>query len=257
MRLISSLWGFSLLENLAFLNANLNRENPLPEGTNNITSDVNGQFTVQWNLGIGNQSSLLESSYLKYGLEQSVKDFLNLNLGCQPNKSKIKTAFRSLAIRNVATTSGKQQILSGVGKCIGSQNDCKISLQAQDSTERNKGATENSFVHKGDDPCSGFETTTIFDLFDKIFVDGLFFNYHVDLEAERKKLEESLDIDFNVTFVPTKSESLESIDEVDLAFKRLKPAPPVSSSKLVIEQKDVILNLFRHCWKTKESESSR
>ena len=131
------------------------------------------------------------------------------------NWNKIKTAFRSLAIRNVATTSGKQQILSGVGKCIGSQNDCKISLQAQDSTERNKGATENSFVHKRDDPCSGFETTTIFDLFDKIFVDGLFFNYHVDLEAERKNLEESLDLDFSVTFVPTKSESLESIDEVD------------------------------------------
>lgn len=233
MRFIASLWRFSLLANLAFLNANLFHDLP---------SDENGQFVVQWNLGIGDQSSVLETSYLKSGLEQAVKDFLNLKLKCQPTKNQIKTSFRSLAIRKIGTSSGKQQILTGTGKCVGSKDDCKKSLNETDSTDRNKGSTENSSIHRSNDPCE----TTIFDLFDKIFVDGLFFNYNVDLEGEKQKLQESLELDFNVTFVSTKSESLESIEEVDLAFKRLNPAPAVLSTKQAAVQKDIILNLFRH-----------
>ena len=238
MRFIASLWRLSLLAHLALLNAYPKSDNP--------SSDENGQFIVQWNLNIGSQTSVLETSYLKVGLEQAVKDFLNLKLSCKPTKNNIITSFRSLAIRKIATTTGKQQILTGTGKCVGSKDDCKTNLKAIDSTERKKRSNESSSVHKRDDPCDDFETTTIFDLFDKIFVDGLFFNYNVDLEAERQNLKDTLELDFNVTFLPTKSESLESIEEVDLAFKRLKPAPSVSSSKQVIEQKDVILNLFRH-----------
>ena len=129
MRFIASLWRFSVLANLAFLNANLFHDLP---------SDENGQFVVQWNLGIGDQTSVLETSYLKSGLEQAVKDFLNLKLKCQPTKNQIKTSFRSLAIRKIATSSGKQQILTGTGKCVGSKDDCKKSLRETDSTDKKK-----------------------------------------------------------------------------------------------------------------------
>ena len=246
MRFITSLWNISLIAKLAYVNTYSVQNSPLPVEEKTLSSDGNGQFTVQWNLNIGNQSSVLDTSYLKAGLEQAVKDFINLKLRCDPTKRNVNTAFRSLAIRKIATTTGKQQILSGIGKCIGSQESCKTNVKEIDSTERKTRTAKITSTQKSDDPCEDFETTTIFDLFDKKFVEGLFFNYNVDLEAEKQKLKESLELDFNVSFIPTKSESLESIDEVDLSFKRMKEATSGCSSPQCTVQKDVILDLFRH-----------
>ena len=250
-----SLWSISLLMKLGYLNGHPHHLNPLPvtkKSDNQVpieqtapSLNQNGNFTIQWNVNIGNQSSLLESSYLKAGLEQSIKDFINLQLLCDPKKGNLNAAFRSLSIRRITTTTGKKQILSGVGKCNGARDACKKNLQARDSTMRKPRLTQKA-SNKKNDPCENFETTTLFDLFEDIFVDGLFFNYNVDLEGQKLELKDALELDFNVTFIPTKSESLDTVEEVDLSFQRIKESTTDCSSPQCTIQKEVVVALFRY-----------
>ena len=249
------LWSVSLLMKPAHLYGHPHNLNPLPVGKNPDNSvfieqtapsvNQNGNFTVEWNVNIGNQSSLLESFYMKAGFEQAVKDFINLQLQCDTKKGNLNAVFRSLSIRRITTTTGKKQILSGVGKCIGDRDICKKNLQARDSTMRKPRLTQKT-SNKKNNPCEDFENNTLFDLFDDVFVDGLFFNYNVDLEGQKQELKDTLELDFNVSFIPTKSESLETVEEVDLSFKRIKDSTVDCSSPQCTIQKEVVVELFRY-----------
>ena len=241
--IVLCIWSISLLA--TYLNASPDNENPHPIEGKAFSSNEEGQFTIHWNVNIGDKASLLETSYLKVGLEQSIKDFINLKIMCDPTKRNVKTAFRSLSIRKISTFTGKQQILSGSGKCNGDPDTCKKSLQEKDSKLKKTRSIEKTSIQKSS-PCENFETTTLFDLFDEIFVDGLFFNYNVDLEDQKNELKDSLELDFNVSFLPTKSASLEPIEEVDLSFKRMVNATSNCSKPQCKVQKEIVFELFRY-----------
>ena len=236
----------SLLATIALLNAHPNLGFDSQLYTENKTSSLNndGNFTIEWNIDIGNQESLLETPYLKAGFEQSVKDFLNLKFICNPMERNVSVALRSLSIRKFITTTGKKQIISGFGRCIGNRDACKVNLRATDSNLRKTSAIKMTPHNKNQ--CEDFEQITLFDLFDDIFVDGLFFNYKVNVEGEKQALKDSMQLGFNVSYIETKYESLEAVEKVDLSFKSLKEAISDCSDPQCTAQIDVVLELFHH-----------
>ena len=245
-----SLWSILLLTKISHLDAHPYQYKPphmkenapsLDEGRN----FTNGDFAIQWNLNIGNQSDLLDSPFLKAGLEQAIKDFINLQLSCKPKKHNAHATVRSLSIRKIATTTGKKQTLYGIGKCHGNLDVCKENLQVENSVNRKKNQIQKTLNNKSD-PCMNIEEITIFDFFEEVFISGISFSSNVDLESKKQELQDTLKLDFNVSFVPAKSDSLESVETVDMSVTRTRESPPECSSEQCENQKHVILGLFNN-----------
>ena len=247
---ILSLWSILLLTKISHLDAHPYQDNPPHMKENAPSPDeggnfTNGDFAIQWNLNIGNQSDLLDSPFLKAGLEQSIKDFINLQLLCKPKKHNAHATFRSLSIRKIATTTGKKQILSGIGKCNGNLNACRENLQVENSVNRKKNQIQKT-LNKKNDPCMNFEEITIFDFFEEVFISGISFSSNVELESKKQELKDALKLDFNVSFVQEKSDSLESVETVDMSVTGIRESPPECSSEQCENQKNVILGLFKN-----------
>ena len=72
---------------------------------------------------------------------------------------------------------------------------------------------DNESVSRSDDFCANFKKTTIFDQFKDIFVTGLFFSYNADVKTIEREVEQTLDLDYTVTFEPGQTDGLNQINE--------------------------------------------
>ena len=210
------------------------------------TSNQTGEFVLEWGVNLGQQDSVLETPFLKAGLEQSIKDYLNLQLKCgSANKMTGHSSFHSLSVDKTDSTTQKKSVLSGIGRCLGNRSECSRRLAAT-AAEKSDSKIPPTESNKLKDLCDDLNNSTLFEMFDRIFVSGLFFSYNADIQAERKQLEESLDLDFNVTFVPAKADGLDSVEEVELTLQRIEPTSTECEEAQCTTQKNTILSILRH-----------
>ena len=101
-----------------FSNRNANRQ---LQNTNS-----SGEYIVTWDVDLGGKDFLLESSFLKAGLERSVKEFINNDIMCDDELSDElgDSAFFSIEIKTKDELSKKGRV-SGNGKCKGNRTRCK------------------------------------------------------------------------------------------------------------------------------------
>ena len=212
-----------------------------------------GDYQVQWTMSLGGKELVVESDYLKAGLEQAVKDYINMDLKCKdqavstPAKSKLaQTSFRSIAIATIRTTSQKRRIISGNGVCNGNPEACQVGL-TKSISNKNSNQDDNRKTTDGmSEECLTFQNTTIFNFFEDVFETGLYFDYQADIATEKNELESTMELDYNVSFVPAKLDGLDKIQEIEMDVSSIKDITPLCSEPQCETQKSTILDLFDH-----------
>ena len=248
----------------------------LQTNTNTTTDTLNdGQYLVEWSLNLGGKEFLLQSPFLKAGLEQSIKDYINLDIQCSDDAdiaSSTSVSFYSVEINDVETSDdiGKSGLrrIEGNGKCKGDPGRC--SRTVSDSTDDNaddidddddffgtdlserqpkrkyNSRIKNTITNKNnDDLCQEFQGISIFDLFKNVLVTASSFNYNVDIDVIAD-LQGSLDLTYNVTFQPTAGDGLDQVDSVNMDAKEPVPIKTQCSESQCITQRSVIRNIFDH-----------
>lgn len=248
---------FWLLLFLTFLYAShgsLNSNDSISEQNRNLLdTQPEGDYQVQWTMSLGGNEIIIESDYLRVGLEQAVKDYINLDLKCNysdvsksPNKVNIPTSFRSVAIANIRNTSKNKISIVGNSVCNGNPDICKVGLQ---KSTWNKKKYQVNVLKSNDgisEECQKFLNTTIFDFFEDIFETGLFFDYKVDIATEKEELKETMELDYNISFIPAQMNGLNKIEEIAIDVNNVKTITTHCNDTQCKDQKSVILELFDH-----------
>ena len=85
-------------------------------------TDVIGEYRVEWNLNLGGKDFLLESAFLKAGLERSIKNYINLVLECDSEINDASASFYSVNFAEIeAPNLLKNRGRSGSGLCKGNR----------------------------------------------------------------------------------------------------------------------------------------
>lgn len=168
------------------------------------TLNETGEFLLEFGVNIGEQDTVLDTPFLKAGLEQSIKDYLNLQLKCgSARKMNGHSSFHSLSIEKTVSTAKKRAVISGIGRCNGNLNKCNLGVES--AVIKKSGKRFNPNISKKDqNSCQDLNSATLFDMFDKILVSGLFFSYNADIHEKRSELQESLDLDYNIILMSLK-----------------------------------------------------
>lgn len=204
-----------------------------------------GNYEINWAVSLGNQDSVLNSEYLKAGLEQSIKDYINLALKCKNNKANAGSAFHSISIDKMESISKKTTVIAGVGRCNGDRETCKQSLDENAALAKIK-SSHPDVSTKSKDLCEQFEASTLFERFEKIFVSGLFFDSKADIEAMKDELERTLDLNYNYTFAPTKSDGLDVVRRVQLDVENITESNNDCAGSQCETQSSTMSQLFNH-----------
>ena len=244
--------------------------------TNNNTPN-DGQYRVEWSLSLGGKEFLLQSPFLKAGLEQSIKDFINIDIQCNDDTntdSSRTVSFYSVEINDVDASDdiGKHGIrrIEGNGKCKGDPGKCQRSVS--DTTDGNADDIDDDDDFFGTDLstrqpkpkrishtkytnvnryknnvdlCQDLQGISIFDLFRNVLITASSFNYNVDIDVIAD-LQGSLDLTYNVTFQPAAGDGLDQVDSVDMGVKDPVPINTQCSESQCITQRSVIRNIFDH-----------
>ena len=219
------------------------------QSTNNL-----GDFIVTWSIDLGGKDSILDSDFLKAGLERSVKEFINLDIMCNNDLRDDfgdleGTTFYSVEI-NIENDPNKLRRISGNGKCRGNRTRCKrgvkksVSDAGKELHNRNFSRFTNLMPIKFD-ACEKFIGTNIFELFNATLIDAVTFKYNVDLELV-DKLSSTLELDYKVTFVEGSGVGLNQIQEIDFVAQE-----PVEIITLCPEgqcktQRETVRGIFSH-----------
>ena len=103
---------------------------------------------------------MLSSEFLKAGLEQSLKTFVNQVIACKENTNNQATAFRSIVFEDDESDIMTSDI---VGLCNGNRTQCIEGLQSIDPSTQ-------------DDSCTVAGSSVIADLFQDVFNSGTCFS---------------------------------------------------------------------------------
>lgn len=214
------------------------------------TSDSTKEYSVTWNIDLDGKDSLLESDFLKSGLEYSAKVFINRQLRCEEDDNGYldSTSFYSVTIENVPDQS-KLKRISGNGRCRGNRTRCKKKVKKSVSDagkfpeDSNTHQTINDTVTKND-LCD----TSIFDLFKDTLITASFFNYNVTLDVIND-FAGNLDLDLNVEFLESSGDGLDQIDSV--SFEAEEPVEISVScdnrcEQQRQEQRSIMTNIFQN-----------
>ena len=222
---------------------------------NRVLQDVQpeGDFQVLWTMSLGGKELVVESVFLKAGLEQSVKDYINMDLKCRnqevstADKNKVApTSFRSVAIATIRTVSQKKRLISGNSVCNGNPEFCKVGLTKSISNKNSYQASALTSIDDMSEECQKFQNTTIFNFFENVFETGLYFDYQADIATEKKDLENTMELDYNISFIPAKVDGLNIIEEVQMDVSNIKNITTVCDDPQCEFQKPTILGLFNH-----------
>ena len=99
--------------------------------TDTNDNEATKEFMVTWQISLGGQESLIQSSfYLKAGLEQAIKNYINRDLECDPDADTKKTTFHSVSITNTESEFGKNLLrITGSAKCNGNKEKCRYKMK--------------------------------------------------------------------------------------------------------------------------------
>ena len=219
-------------------------------------AQADGQFKVSWSLSLGGRESLLEDSeFLRFGFEQSVKDYINNDIRCSSNPALKGAEFFGVEILVDATSrrETRRRAVSGNGKCKGDVIKCKKGLKTKQSRSELLDSIETATSrivkaqHDTDDYqfCVGFNKSTVFDSFKEKLVTASTFSYAVDV-GTIKDLEGSLELKYDVSFTPDSSEGLDKVNDVDMGADEPAPIAPICSTKQCETQKDTMRHIFNH-----------
>ena len=87
--------------------------------------------------------------------------------------------------------------------------------------------------------------STIFDAFNETLITASSFNYNVDVKVIQD-LKGSLDLNYNVTFIPAKEIGLDQIQQIGLDAMEPEEISTECTHSQCMKQRSVILDIFRH-----------
>jgi len=207
---------------------------------------VDLDYNVEWTINLGGKDSLLESEYLKAGLERSIKEFINNDIRCSDelnNEFENSAAFFGIEILIDDSDANKLKRISGNGKCRGNRTRCKKRIKRSIS-DAGKNDKNSSYIVEKDDFCTAFQGTTIFDIFNRTLALAASFHYNVDLELIND-LSGSLDLNYIVTF-EEEFDGLNEIEDFDI-----EPDDPIAVTTICEEnqcdnQASIIHEIFTY-----------
>ena len=111
--------------------ASLRSNNMRSLQTDSNSSDETGEYVVDWSISLGGKESIIQSSsFLKAGLEQTIKEHINSELECDSDIDTRKTAFHSVSITNSEPMpDGKMLRIMGSSKCNGNKEKCRNKMK--------------------------------------------------------------------------------------------------------------------------------
>ena len=275
LKLVHALWSFPILlcSVSSIINPPLYQSSSildqLPRNRALQTSNNTGEYVVEWSLSLGGKEFLLESPFLKAGLELSIKDYINMDIECENQIEMGNAAFHAVEIMDVGE--GKQwrnARVEGNGKCKGNPLRCSRSVEEMKGID-NSTEDDDDFFQDDDDTdtrkkkhfsmissamdstlpkmdiCETFKGSTIFDIFEKILVTASSFNYHVDVEVIND-LSGILSLNYNVTFQPASSNGLSQIENIALDAREPRAISTQCLESQCITQRSVMRKIFNH-----------
>ena len=245
----------SLLVSFAYILSFLLRKDPVPKTSSfhkqqinhdhRQNEEVNDEYEITLDIGLGGKEFLIESPFLKSGLEQSIKEYVNNLIQCESDFDPNVASFYSLEIFDNSDTGIKNKKgISGSGKCKGNRTRCKRKLkQSISDAGKNSTSSFNGIMPKNDF-CANFRTTSIFDSFSQVLATASYFNYDVNVDVINNV--GNLNLNYSVSFVESKGEGLDQIADVDLdADDPIEYISSCSESQC-ITQNSVMKNIFHH-----------
>ena len=216
------------------------------------TSVGSKEYSVTWDIDLGGKDALLESDFLKAGLEYSVKDYINKKLQCEAreNEDLEGASFFKVRIENIEDEN-KVKRLSGNGKCKGNRTRCKkkIKKSISDAGKHPENATGLSYGYKKFSTSDSCETS-IFEMFKDTLITASFFNYNVTLDVIND-FAGDLKVDLNVAFQESSGDGLDQIESV--SFDAEEPVEinvdcDTSCQEQRQKQRSIITNIY-NSWK--------
>ena len=198
----------------------------------NVTTEA---YQITWDIKLSGKESLLQSSFLKGGLERSIKKYLNDEALCDNFGSLTNASYYSVEIINNSVGG-----LSTIGKCIGDAESCARGINQSISS-----AQKHSSSHRDDDFCAAFKRSTIFNTFKETVMVEFTFSYSVNVDVICQ-LDGALDINYDVTFQPTKRSGLDEIESILLDLKKSEVANMYCATSQCANQRSIIYRIFRH-----------
>lgn len=212
--------------------------------TSRKNKEVDGEYIVTWDINLGGKDFLIESPFLKAGLEQSIKDYINNQIQCESDFDLETVSFYSVEILDdpddkTKNTRGK----SGSGKCKGNRTRCKRKVKESISDAGKNASLVNVGIHKNTF-CGQLRSRTIFDLFSDVLVTASYFNYNVDVDITNNI--GNLELHYNVTFVQARGDGLDQIQDIDLDADDPKEYVTNCTESQCITQNSIMKNIFNH-----------
>lgn len=216
------------------INSNRHRQN----------QEIDKAYEVTWNINLGGKEFLIESPFLKAGLEQSIKDYINQQIKCESDFNPDLSSFYSVEILvDPDTKNLKSNSISGKGKCKGNRTRCKRKVKTSISDAGKNTNLFNLSLRKNDF-CSEFRSKTIFDSFSQILITATHFNYNVDVDVTNNLGD--LQLNYNVTYVEAKGGGLDQIEDVDLDADDPREYISNCAESQCITQNLVMRNIFSY-----------
>ena len=152
-----------------------------------------------------------------------------------------------------------RKAVSGNGKCKGNVAKCKVPIQARRTLVADDDAFDDidedssdkhhkivTAVHAKNGFCDIFLSSTIFDAFRERLLMAAFFQYDVDVDVI-DDLEGNLNLKYDVTFEPAKSDGLDQIEEVALDANEPVPINIIcTESSPCFTQRAIIKGIFEY-----------
>ena len=204
-----------------------------------VDSDVR-DFRVEWTITLGDFEFLLESDYLKAGLEQSIKDIINNDIRCEDVElnDDSREAFYSVKIKEIES---KEQAVRGNGKCKGNDKErCKKRVKKSISDAGKEIPSNFGAASTRNTACD----TTIFDMFEETLITASYFNYQVDIELI-EDVSKVIDLQYKVEFEEF-SDGLDKIEDIDLVPSDPKEIQTFCSEPQCIDQGILIREIYSY-----------
>ena len=243
----------SLLVSFAYILSFLLRKDHIPRKssfhkqqithTHRQNQEANDEYEITWDINLGGKEFIIKSPFLKAGLEQSIKEYINKQIQCESDFDPNAASFYSLEIFDNSDV-GKKRGISGSGKCKGNRTRCKRKLKQSISDAGKNSTSLFNVTMPKNGFCADFHTTTIFDSFSQVLATASYFNYDVNVDVINNM--GNLKLNYNVSFVEAKGEGLDQIEDVDLDAD--DPIEYISrcSESQCITQNTVMKNIFHH-----------
>lgn len=222
------------------------------------------ESVISLNVDLGSKAHVIyQSPFLKAGLEQSIKDYLNLDVGCN-NEILDRPAFYSVELNGDDT---QQKVSKHKDVCEGyeiqnatqgveNRTTCTRNYVRCQDVGRTKckervfswAAVMNKMKREYAQPSGQSKSKcqySIFDFFAEKVISASRFNYNLDIEVINE-IGTNFKLDYKVTFIPDQSNELNQIQGLGVNFEEPVPVTTICSRDECINQEQTMKRLFSH-----------